>query len=101
MLCRIEVMRQENCNGLLCLQVENVTIFGLGNVALDCARVLVRAPDSLASTDIAAHALEALRHSAVKRVDLVGRRGAVQVTRQPSMLRSWSADLRTEHPSLA
>ena len=56
-----------------------MTVIGLGNVALDCARVLLRRPEDLAATDIAAHALEALRRSSVRRVDVVGRRGAVQV----------------------
>ncbi|CAL8471382.1 g10924 [Coccomyxa elongata] len=59
-------------------KVEDVTIFGLGNVALDCARILLKSPDSLAGTDIAQHALTALRSSAVKRVRIVGRRGPVQ-----------------------
>lgn len=62
-----------------CGQVEDVAIFGLGNVALDCARILLKSPDSLAGTDIAHHALTALRSSAVKRVRIVGRRGPVQV----------------------
>ena len=61
-------------------QVERVTIFGLGNVALDCARILLADSAALAATDIAAHALETLRLSAVRRVDLVGRRGAVQAS---------------------
>lgn len=60
-------------------QVQEVTIVGLGNVALDCARILLKPPESLASTDIAQHALDALRSSAVRRVHIVGRRGPVQV----------------------
>lgn len=60
-------------------QVKRVTIVGLGNVALDCARVLLKRPEELAATDIADHALETLQKSSVRRVDLVGRRGAVQV----------------------
>ncbi len=51
-------------------------IIGNGNVALDVARILVSDPERLASTDIADHALEALRASAVREVVLVGRRGA-------------------------
>ena len=56
-----------------------MAIFGLGNVALDCARVLLRDEAVLGRTDIARHAQDALRRSAVKRVDIVGRRGPVQV----------------------
>jgi NADPH-dependent glutamate synthase beta subunit-like oxidoreductase len=69
----------KSCSAYFGAQVERVTIVGLGNVALDCARVLLRQPGDLAPTDIAEHALAALRRSAVRRVDLVGRRGAVQV----------------------
>lgn len=53
----------------------SVAICGLGNVAVDCARLLLRAPDALAPTDIAAHALQQLRGSAVRDVHLIGRRG--------------------------
>lgn len=49
-----------------------------GNVALDCARILLRSTDELAKTDIAGHALEALRRSKVRRVLVVGRRGPAQ-----------------------
>lgn len=61
------------------MQMERVAIFGLGNVALDCARVLLRGEDAMGRTDIARHAQEALRQSTVKRVDVIGRRGPVQV----------------------
>jgi adrenodoxin-NADP+ reductase len=59
--------------------VRSVAICGLGNVAIDCARVLLSAPERLATTDIAEHALRALRHSAVTDVHLIARRGPVQV----------------------
>jgi len=60
--------------------VESVAICGIGNVALDCARVLLRRPSELAVTDIAAHALAQLRdRSRVKEVHLFARRGPVQV----------------------
>jgi hypothetical protein len=64
------------------VQVERVSIFGLGNVALDCARVLLKTDDVLGRTDIAKHAQEALSRSAVKRVDIIGRRGPVQAGHQ-------------------
>ena len=59
--------------------MEKIAIFGLGNVALDCARVLLRGEDAMGRTDIARHAQEALKRSAVKHVDIIGRRGPVQV----------------------
>lgn len=52
-----------------------VVIVGNGNVALDVARVLVMDPDALAATDIADHALAALRGTRVREVVLLGRRG--------------------------
>lgn len=60
------------------LSVERAAVVGVGNVAIDVARILVRTPDELVKTDIAAHALEALRHSRIKEVYLLGRRGPVQ-----------------------
>ncbi|MEU6561664.1 4Fe-4S binding protein [Nocardia nova] len=54
---------------------ERAVIVGNGNVALDVARVLTADPDRLtATTDIAGHAIEALRHSNIREVVLLGRR---------------------------
>jgi adrenodoxin-NADP+ reductase len=60
------------------LATENVIIIGQGNVAIDCARILTKTYEELKHTDIATHALEALRHSNIKRVYVIGRRGHVQ-----------------------
>lgn len=57
-----------------------VVIIGQGNVAIDCARILAKRPEDLASTDIAPHALKVLRESAVEEVVVVGRRGHVQAS---------------------
>ncbi|WP_435972762.1 FAD-dependent oxidoreductase [Streptomyces sp. Qhu_M48] len=57
------------------LSAERVVVVGNGNVALDVARVLVTDPDALAGTDIADHALAALRGTRVREVVLLGRRG--------------------------
>ncbi|MFC8271031.1 FAD-dependent oxidoreductase [Streptomyces sp. NPDC057271] len=54
---------------------ERVVVVGNGNVALDVARILVMDPESLAGTDIADHALAALRASRVREVVVLGRRG--------------------------
>ena len=48
---------------------------GNGNVALDVARILTADPDELARTDIADHALTALRSSKVREVVIAARRG--------------------------
>lgn len=61
-------------------KVKSVAICGLGNVAVDCARVLLQSAQRLASTDIAQHALTQLQKSAVTEVHLIGRRGPVQVS---------------------
>jgi ferredoxin--NADP+ reductase len=60
------------------LSVERAAVVGVGNVAIDVARILCRTPDELAQTDIADHALEALRTSRIREVYLLGRRGPAQ-----------------------
>ena len=60
------------------LTSERVAVVGVGNVAVDVARILCRTPEELATTDIADYALEALRHSKVKEVYMLGRRGPAQ-----------------------
>jgi ferredoxin--NADP+ reductase len=60
------------------LSQEQVAVVGVGNVAVDVARILARTPDELAKTDIADHALEALSCSRVKEIYLLGRRGPAQ-----------------------
>lgn len=68
-------------------RTRSVAIAGLGNVAVDCARVLLKPVDDLAKTDICSHAVEQLRNSAVKEVHLLGRRGPVQAAFTPKELR--------------
>jgi ferredoxin--NADP+ reductase len=60
------------------LSVERAAVVGVGNVAVDVARILCRSPEELARTDIADYALEALRESRVREVYLLGRRGPAQ-----------------------
>lgn len=60
------------------LDGERAVVVGNGNVALDVARILVSDPDELARTDIADHALAALRTSAIREVVVLGRRGIAQ-----------------------
>jgi ferredoxin--NADP+ reductase len=50
----------------------------VGNVAIDVARILVRTPEELEKTDMAAHAIDVLRESRVEEVYLLGRRGPAQ-----------------------
>ena len=60
------------------LDVERAAVVGVGNVAIDVARMLVRTPEELNDTDTADYALDALRQSRVKEVFLLGRRGPLQ-----------------------
>lgn len=60
------------------LSRESVVIVGVGNVALDVARILATGHQALAKTDIAPHALEALRESRVRTTHVLGRRGPAQ-----------------------
>lgn len=60
------------------LTSERVAVVGVGNVAVDVARILSKTPEELAETDIADHALEALRKSKVREVIMLGRRGPLQ-----------------------
>jgi ferredoxin--NADP+ reductase len=60
------------------LSAERVAVVGVGNVAVDVARILCRSVEELATTDIADHALEALRESRVREVVMLGRRGPLQ-----------------------
>lgn len=60
------------------LSHERVAVVGVGNVAIDVARILCLTPAELAETDMADYAIDALSHSQVKEVHLLGRRGPAQ-----------------------
>ena len=71
------------------LSVKNAFVIGMGNVALDVARILAKTPEELAATDIAGYALEALRESQLENIWLVGRRGPLQAAFTPSEAREF------------
>lgn len=60
------------------LDHERVVLVGNGNVALDVARILAQPAELLEGTDIADHALAALRDSRVREVVVLGRRGPAE-----------------------
>ena len=60
------------------LRQERVAVVGVGNVAVDVARILCRTPEELAATDISDRALDALKQSQVREVYMLGRRGPAQ-----------------------
>jgi ferredoxin--NADP+ reductase len=60
--------------------VRSVVVVGVGNVALDVARVLARTPAELEPTDMPQHVLDALAATAVEEVTVLGRRGPAQAS---------------------
>ena len=60
------------------LSEDSAVIIGVGNVALDIARILAKPTAGLAETDIAEHALAALARSNVKEIYIVGRGSPMQ-----------------------
>lgn len=58
----------------------DVSVIGLGNVAIDVTRILIKPIDELEQTDIPQHVLDALARSSVRRVHVVGRRGPQHAT---------------------
>ena len=57
------------------LDAESVVVIGVGNVAVDVARILARDVSELEPTDIPEPVLDALRASKVREVHVIGRRG--------------------------
>ena len=69
------------------LNAREIAVIGNGNVALDVARVLVKHPQDMLSTDIPANVYEGLKSSPVTDVHVFGRRGPAQVKFTPLELR--------------
>jgi adrenodoxin-NADP+ reductase len=60
--------------------IDEATVIGHGNVAIDVARMLLKDPEALAKTDMPTPVVDRLRESRVRRVTAVGRRGPAQVS---------------------
>lgn len=69
------------------LNAKEIAVIGNGNVALDVARMLIKLPDDLLSTDIPEHVYQGLNSSPVTDVHVFGRRGPAQVKFSPLELR--------------
>ena len=69
------------------LSVERAVVIGNGNVAADVTRMLTLGADELERTDVADHALEALRESRIEEVVVLGRRGPAQAAFTSAELR--------------
>ena len=60
------------------LDAESVAVIGVGNVAVDVARILIRNPEELRETDVSQPVLDTLMASKVREVHMIGRRGPAQ-----------------------
>ncbi|WP_297547659.1 pyridine nucleotide-disulfide oxidoreductase [Amycolatopsis sp.] len=69
------------------LNATSVAVLGVGNVALDVARILAKTADELLTTDIPANVYDGLQASPVTDVHVFGRRGPAQAKFTPLELR--------------
>lgn len=69
------------------LQTDSAVVIGNGNVALDVARVLVKSPEEMTTSDLPDYAARAIRASRIRDVHIVGRRGAACARFTPAELR--------------
>jgi ferredoxin--NADP+ reductase len=60
------------------LDTDSVVVIGNGNVALDVARVLVKTPHEMASSDLPTYAAKAIHNAPIRQVHVFGRRGPVE-----------------------
>ncbi|WP_285241698.1 FAD-dependent oxidoreductase [Pseudarthrobacter sp. MEB009] len=72
------------------LEAREIAVIGNGNVALDVARMLVKHPEELLSTEIPDNVYQGLKSSPVTDVHVFGRRGPAQVKFTPLELRELS-----------
>ena len=68
------------------LCVKHAVVIGMGNVALDVARILSKTASEFAGSDIVAHALDCLKGSGIEQVTILGRRGPHQIMMTPKEL---------------
>ncbi|MGO1974467.1 MAG: FAD-dependent oxidoreductase [Propionibacteriaceae bacterium] len=64
----------------LLAQARAAVVVGVGNVALDVTRILIKSAEELDQTDMADEVLDALAHKTVTDVHVVGRRGPAHTT---------------------
>jgi len=60
--------------------VTHAAVVGLGNVAVDVARILAKTPEELHSTDMPAHVRATLASMSLTDIHIIGRRGPAQAT---------------------
>ncbi|MFE5699513.1 FAD-dependent oxidoreductase [Rhodococcus koreensis] len=69
------------------LEAESVAVIGVGNVALDIARILAKTADELLPTEIPANVYAGLKDNKALEVHVFGRRGPAQAKFTPLELR--------------
>jgi ferredoxin--NADP+ reductase len=69
------------------LTAEKVAVLGVGNVALDVARVLAKTADELLPTEIPANVYDGLKANKALEIHVFGRRGPAQAKFSPMELR--------------
>ncbi len=60
------------------LNTGSVVVIGIGNVAIDVARVLAKSPHEMATSDIAEYAVKRIDSSPIRDIHMFGRRGPVE-----------------------
>ena len=68
------------------LSGKHAVVIGMGNVALDVARILAKTEEEFAGSDIVGHALRALIGSGIEKITILGRRGPHQIMMTPKEL---------------
>ena len=68
------------------LSGHHAVVIGMGNVALDVARILSKTETEFAGSDIVSHALTALKSSNIDTITILGRRGPHQIMMTPKEL---------------
>ena len=68
------------------LSGKHAVVVGMGNVALDVARILSKTPEEFEGSDIVRHALDLLADSNIETITILGRRGPHQIAMTPKEL---------------
>lgn len=68
------------------LKGKHAVVIGMGNVALDVARILAKTEAEFEGADIVAHALARLKSSQLEKITILGRRGPHQIMMTPKEL---------------
>lgn len=68
------------------LSGKHAVVIGMGNVALDVARILAKTEEEFAGSDIVRHALETITSSGLQKITILGRRGPHQIMMTPKEL---------------